>query len=158
MSNTKTKTILSMALLDKINLTQKNSSAISNGIKINVLKKSEVNSPFYKSKYAYNPVYKYYVKLSYNGNSSNFTYYESIYNFQKNVPLNKKDVLYCLLSDMNCFEYTQNLQNFLDEFGYDDNIKQGIKAYKGCKLNSEKLHKIFSSDELEQLQDEFQEY
>lgn len=140
--------------------------AISNtvkGIKINVLSNRVVYSPFHKS--TFSKVYycrKYYVKLSYKGNDYKFTFHDSVNAYKNNNPLNKKDVMYCILSDMSCYDSSRDMEDFIYSFGYDnqdlETYKQGMKAYKACEKTSEKLHELFNNDELEKLQNEFQDY
>ena len=133
------------------------------GIKINIQSSKVVESPFHTS--TFSRVYKcrkYNLKLMYNGNSYNFTFHDSVNAYQHNTPLNKKDVLYCVLSDMGCYESSRDMDDFIYSFGYDEQdlktYKQGMKAYKACKKTSERLHEIFTNDELEKLQEEFQDY
>lgn len=133
------------------------------GIKINVLSSEVVESPFHKS--TFSRVYhcrKYYLKLSYKGNDYKFTFHDSVNAWQNNLPLNKKDVMYSILSDMGCYESSRDMEDFIYSFGYDNNdlatYKEGMKAFKGCKKTSEKLHELFNKDELEQLQNEYMDY
>lgn len=129
------------------------------GIKINVLSSKVVVSPFTPSK---NHCRKYYIKLSYKGNDYRFTYHDSVHAWKNNIPLNKKDVMYCILSDMGCYESSRDMQDFLYSFGYDNidlkTYKEGMKAFEGCKKTSEKLHELFNDFELEQLQNEYMDY
>lgn len=129
------------------------------GIKINVLNSKVVTSPFHERTYYCR---KYYVRLSYNGNSYNFTFHDSVNAYKNNLPLNKKDVMYCVLSDMGCYESSRDMEDFLYSFGYDnqdlETYKEGIEAYKGCKKTAEKLHELFNNNELEQLQEEYMDY
>ena len=130
------------------------------GIKINVLNSKVVVSPFHEKTYYCR---KYYIRLSYKGNDYKFTYHDSVHACENNTPLNKKDVMYCVLSDMGCYESSRDMEDFIYSFGYDNGnnlklYKEGIKAFEGCKKTSEKLHAIFTDNELEQLQEEFQDY
>lgn len=129
------------------------------GIKINVLASKVVVSPFYEKTYY---CHKYYVKLSYKGNDYRFTFHDSVHAWQNNTPLNKKDVMYCVLSDMGCYESSRDIEDFIYSFGYDEQdlktYKEGMKAFKSCKKTSEKLHELFNDFELEQLQNEYMDY
>ena len=130
------------------------------GIKINVLSSKVVVSPFHEKTYYCR---KYYIRLSYKGNDYKFTYHDSVHACENNTPLNKKDVMYCVLSDMGCYESSRDMEDFIYSFEYDNGnnlklYKEGMKAYKACKKTSEKLHAIFNNDELEQLQNEYMEY
>ena len=130
------------------------------GIKINVLNSKVVVSPFHEKTYYCR---KYYVKLSYKGNEYRFTFHDSVNAYENNIPLNKKDVMYCILSDTGCYESSRDMDDFLYSFGYDDGnnlklYKQGMKAFRACKETSEKLHELFNNDELEKLQNEYMDY
>ena len=107
----------------------------------------------------------YSLKLIYKNKTLTFTYHDSIYNYNNHIKLNKKDALYCIIMDMNCFDSCAGIEDFANNFGYelyDDNYtgynKELLKAYKGCKRTSEALHNIFTSEELEILQEVLQDY
>ena len=78
----------------------------------------------------------------------------------------KMDILYCVLSDANCYEYTQDLKDFClefgynepDEFGYKSRMTDGRKAYNACKRAHKRLNEIFTKTEIEKLQELFQDY
>ena len=130
------------------------------GIKINVLASKVVVSPFHEKTYYCR---RYSIRLSYKGNDYRFTYHDSVDAYKNNNPLNKKDVMYCVLSDMGCYESSRDMEDFLYSFGYDNGndlklYKQGMKAFEGCKKTSEKLHELFNDYELEQLQNEYMDY
>jgi hypothetical protein len=132
------------------------------GIKINVLASEVVGSPFHKSNFS-KTYYcrKYYVKLSYKGNDYKFTFHDSVNAYENNIPLNKKDVMYSILSDMGCYESSRDMQDFIYSFGYDNDLElyeKGVKAFEGCKRTSIILHELFNNDELEQLQNEYMDY
>ncbi|MCQ2740491.1 MAG: hypothetical protein MJ237_09770 [bacterium] len=72
---------------------------------------------------------------------------------------NKRDVLECLLSDMNCFEGCVDSEDFIFSFGYDgtpEDLRKGFRAYEGCKATAEAMHRIFTDAELEELQNEIE--
>lgn len=71
------------------------------------------------------------------------------------------EVLYCLFSDMSCYESAFNVDDFLKEFGYTDsleNVRKGEKIYKQCGRIKAALHRLFNTDEIETLQEYFSEY
>ena len=145
-------------------MTQQTISNTVKGIKINVLNSKVVYSPFHKSTFSRTYYCRqYYVRLSYKGNDYKFTFHDSVHAWQNNLPLNKKDVMYSVLSDMGCYESSRDIEDFLYSFGYDDGndlklYKQGMKAFEGCKKAAEKLHELFNDDELEKLQNEYMDY
>ena len=71
----------------------------------------------------------------------------------------RDDVLACIISDAEAYEFTKDEADFLIEFGYADSkhIREGLKAYKGCKAISERLHKVFTDKELDTLRGELEE-
>ena len=68
-----------------------------------------------------------------------------------------EDCMYALINDMSCFEYCEDGFEFMDEFGYDD-IAKAKKDYKACERTSKALHRLFTSEELEELEEYFREY
>lgn len=78
----------------------------------------------------------------------------------------KVNILYCVLSDANCYEYTQDLKDFClefgynepDEFGYKSKMTDGRKAFNACKRAHKRLNEIFTKTEIEKLQELFQDY
>lgn len=100
---------------------------------------------------------KYYLQLAYKDNTYNFNFFDSIYNYQNNKKLDKKDALYCVLMDCQAYDNYTDIEDFADAFGY-EKVKELLKAYDGCKKTSEALHNIFNNDELEQLYTEFENY
>lgn len=148
-------------------------------IKINIRSSETVRSPF-----ASGHCKKYRLALKYKGVTFTFNFHGSVHDHEHGKMLNKKDVMYCLLADMGCYDYTRNIKDFLNEFGYDefelypyiengytindlysfasdkdvDQLRTGIKAYKESKRTYERLHEIFNNKELEELEKEFQDY
>lgn len=92
---------------------------------------------------------KYDVTIEYNGIS-----YTTEYQTTQNVK--KDDVIYCLLMDASSYEFTPNLYDFLREFGYNNDIEQGVHAFEGCKQTFENLNIIFTTEELEKIREELE--
>lgn len=69
----------------------------------------------------------------------------------------KKDILYCILMDASAYEYDSNIDDFQREFGY-EKASELLKAFNGCKEAYKKIHELFNKEELEQLNDIFQDY
>lgn len=104
------------------------------------------------------PHWKYRIKISNRGRTRYFDFNGSVHDYDKGIGLNEKDVMYCLISDMNAYEsYKNNLKGFCDAFGY-ENERIGLNAYNGCKTNSLKMRYLFNVDELNELQEEFENY
>ena len=74
----------------------------------------------------------------------------------------KERLLACVISDSQCYESCivgediDNLEEFRLMFDY-ENVKELIKAYKGCKKAYEKIHKMFTNEEIEELYNYFVE-
>ena len=72
-----------------------------------------------------------------------------------------KDCLYSLISDASCYESAFDVDDFLNEFGYTDDLKkvrEGEKVYKACKKTAAALHRLFTEYELESLNEYYQSY
>ena len=74
----------------------------------------------------------------------------------------KKDCLYCLLSDSSCVESCTDETDFLTEFGYidggADQVRKGLKAYKACKRTAAAIDRIFTEDEKTALNKYYENY
>ncbi len=90
---------------------------------------------------------------------------EYLFTYQCNpnyVKITKESVLACVLSDARCYQdcvigsEDDTIQEFANMFGY-DSIKECLKAYKGCKDASEKLNKMYTQEEQEELYEYFVE-
>lgn len=123
---------------------------LKNEVKIKILSSKVVSG-----QYGYHK--QYYLQLSYKGNKYNFNFFDSVYSYENNIKLDKKDALYCLVSDCQLYDNYTDMQDFADALGY-EKIKDLLKAYNSCKETSEALHNIFDNDELEQLYTEFENY
>lgn len=54
------------------------------------------------------------------------------------------EVMGCLLSDADCYENAQDIDDFANEFGY-DKPSAAIKAYKGCERIGKRLDRFLGS-------------
>lgn len=95
--------------------------------------------------------WKYYCKLRRSNKTYSFPFYDSIANYEKGERPTKYDVLACL----DTYDYINNIEDFANEFGYDicddEDYKETEKIYKACMKQSEKLHGLFTDEELEML-------
>ena len=97
---------------------------------------------------------EYSVVLKYNGNSITMLFHDNYKNES-----GKDDFLYALLMDALAYESCFNLADFMDEFGYDCEDKdKAEKAYKACERQNNKLHRLFTYEEIERLQEEFDNF
>lgn len=62
----------------------------------------------------------------------------------------KEDVLSCLLSDMMAYDEYNDIDEFQEAFGY-NKVSECLKAFQGCKTNSERMHSMFTEQELTEL-------
>lgn len=83
-----------------------------------------------------------------------------IFNFQcnKNRVPTKKDLIYSLLFDIDSYDCYRDMDDMdaLDEFSKDygyEKISDCLKAFRGCKEESEKMHILFTDAELEELRE-----
>ena len=152
---------------------------MKNKVKITIKSSAVKPSPFTKGNHR-----EYKLTLSYNGEEFNFTYHDSVYNYWNNIKLNKMDALNSILLDANAYEHSRDEEDFINNFGYDefdlyenykkgmgfsmmydcyakkdvDTLKAGLKAYKECERTYNALNRIFTSEELDELHEEFAEY
>lgn len=93
--------------------------------------------------------WKYYCKLRRGHKTYSFPFYDSVANYEKGERPTKYDVLACL----DTYDYINGIEDFANEFGYDlcENYKETEKIYKACMKQSEKLHGLFTDEELEML-------
>ena len=97
---------------------------------------------------------EYSVVLKYNGNCITMLYHDNYLNKG-----DKDDFLYALLMDSFAYENCYNLADFMDEFGYEYEDKdKAQKIYKACERQYNKLHRLFTDEEISQLQEEFEDF
>ena len=97
---------------------------------------------------------EYSVVLKYNGNSITMLFHDNYRNESE-----KDEFLYALLMDAMLYEDCPNLADFMGELGYDyDQREEAEKAYKACERQYNKLHRLFTEEEIKQLQDEFEDF
>ena len=101
------------------------------------------------------PVYKwggyrwqYSCKLRRGHKTYTFPFFDSVANYISGERPTKYDVLACL----DTYDYIDGLQDFMNDFGYEYS-EETIKTYKACMKQSEKLHGLFTDEELEELND-----
>lgn len=94
----------------------------------------------------------YRVTLTRNGVKVGFIFNDNIYNES-----DKNDFIYSLLSDSQAYENARDLTDFMLAFGYTD-AKQAKQVYNACKKQSERLHKLFNTTEIETLEKIFENY
>lgn len=86
--------------------------------------------------------------------------YTFIFNDNYKNESNKHDFIYAILSDYQCYKSVYNEDDFIKEFGYDDSVeafRRGIEAYKSCKKTAQAIERLFTHEEIIQLENEFEE-
>lgn len=92
----------------------------------------------------------YRIYLSYKGRKCSLVYHDNYLN-----EVEKSNVIYCLIMDAMAYEGSENFDDFCNELGYmESSINAALKAYKGCKRNYDKVHRLFSENEIEILLEE----
>lgn len=95
---------------------------------------------------------KYRVRMSYNGRIISFYFHDNYKNDS-----GKKDYLYSLLLDMDAYENSGDVWEFMNEFGYKE-FSYAKKIYNACKRNADKVHKLFSEREIDELRELLEGY
>ena len=98
---------------------------------------------------------KYEVELNYNGETYTTHYTDSAMAYRNGEGIDFKQVMECLLLDKSAYDNCRDIDDFQAEFGY-EKVSECLKVYNGCKETSEALDRIFTEEELEQLQEEFE--
>jgi len=97
----------------------------------------------------------YAVTVSYKDNSVKFTYGDSLADTHDDLKPKKRDILEIITSD---FFYTKDYYptfgDFAKEMGLSEDSIKGLETYKKCLVQGEKLHKVFSENEINNLREE----
>ena len=68
---------------------------------------------------------------------------------------NLLDCICSIISDMDCYDISRNLADFYEALGFTD-FEEAEKAYKACKKTSKALHRLFTNEEIEILDNELE--
>ena len=108
----------------------------------------------------------YNVKLQINGKQYSSVYNNSVANGY-GIP-EVEDILYCILSDTHCYESTGSFEDFCDEFGYDRYAenhygyyvvnKEAMRIFNTLEKTYNAMNRLFTPEQIEQLDDIFQDY
>jgi hypothetical protein len=99
----------------------------------------------------------YRVFLRYNGKNTSFLFGDSLQNGYDGIMAADKPQEYKnTILDIIVSESIQleDFKDFCESFGYDEDSRKAYRIYKKCVRQSEKIHKLFSDSELEQLDEE----
>ncbi len=97
----------------------------------------------------------YIVTVSYKGKKAQFTYGDSIADTIDRLKPKKRDILEVITSDFfYTKEYYPHYEDFAREFGYNEDSIKGLAIYEKCLKQGEKLHKVFTEDDIRKLAEE----
>lgn len=123
---------------------------LPNGTKVKVTAKNKrVAKKFMNAEH-----YAYTITIEVGDKMFKTTYHDSIrnYNIGKGATEEMIDTaLDCILMDYDSYDYNPDLNDFMDEYGYDPEDDKGEKVYKACKATFEALNAMFTRKELEDL-------
>lgn len=91
---------------------------------------------------------KFDVKIEYK-NEAFYCTYQCNPNY--NAP-SKEDVLHCVLMDANAFDYSQNIDDFAQEYGY-KKISECVEAFEACKGAYNYFNNTIGADKIGELID-----
>lgn len=91
---------------------------------------------------------KYNVKIEYK-NESLYCTYQCNPNY--NAP-SKKDILQCVLMDASAFNYSQNIADFANEYGY-TKISECLEVFEACKGAYNYINNTIGADKIGELID-----
>lgn len=95
---------------------------------------------------------KYRVYLSNPKGKISFVFWDSIYNTEHNVEFDIEDAIIAISKDAQAYGQSLSFEDFKTSFGYDEtNSSVAEKAYNGCRKHMERLNKLYTPEELEQL-------
>lgn len=82
------------------------------------------------------------------------TFHDSVRNYQLGKGATKEmidNALDCILMDSDSYDYNRNLQDFMDEYGYDPEENTGEKVFNACKATYEALSIMMTREEMNDL-------
>ena len=97
--------------------------------------------------------------------------YSTVFNNSKasgyDIP-DPEGIIYCILSDAHCYESTGSFEDFCDEFGYDKYTenrygyyvvnKDAMRTFNSLERTHIALNRLFTSEQIGQLEEVFQDY
>ncbi len=97
----------------------------------------------------------YVVTVSYKDKSAKFTYGDSIANTNDNLKPKKVNVLEIITSDFfYTKEYYPDFGDFVKEMGLNEDSIKDLETYKKCLVQGDKLHQVFTDDDIKKLREE----
>ena len=103
---------------------------------------------------------KYNCVMTYNGVTLRQTYQCNPSVHKTDSENMRKDFLWSVLLDTQSYDYSRDIKDFADNFGYDiyENKKEVNRVWKACERESIKIHEMFNDEELKMLADYYKEW
>ena len=125
---------------------------LDNGKKVKVTAKNKrvAKKFFNKEHYAYTIV----VEAEGTDIAFKTTYHDSIANYSNGVKCTKDTIdnaVYCIILDADSFRNEPNENDFLREYGYDEDEAQGHKVFNACRDTYKVLYTMLSEEEVDSL-------
>lgn len=134
------------------------------------MKKENIETLIYKINYDVkessnqnNLITEYHTRFNCTLNYNNVTYNFDFQCNTKNTKPTKEVVLGCVLLDSRSYEDCKindddidNIEEFRFTFGY-ENVKELLEAYNGCRKAYNNIKKMFTNEEIEQLENYLEE-
>ena len=89
------------------------------------------------------------ITLTYNGRRCSYIFNDNFHNDST-----KEEIIDCLLMDADAYNNSRNFEDFAEEFGYSADSIKAFKIYQACKKQAEKVSRLFTNEEVNQLKDE----
>ena len=97
------------------------------------------------------------------------SYHDSIVDSKAGLKPDINNIISCLLADRSCYLATENFHDFCNELGYEEYIensytgniivnRQARKAFEGCRNTAERLETLLNNEQLEYLEEIYQDY
>jgi len=99
--------------------------------------------------------YAYTATIAVDGEEYRTTFHDSVANFQRGVsyPDGMTDsILESVVLDASCYEDHTSLDEFLRNYCYAPDDREGIKCWEGCREASEHLRRMLSAEDFQELQ------
>jgi hypothetical protein len=90
--------------------------------------------------------YRITIKNMRNNKKGRFIYQDSCPEFTRD-----DNILFWVLQDAITYDCYQDVKDFIEVCGYEDNVKDGKRCYKNCKKAFKMLHKIFNDKEIKEI-------
>lgn len=100
--------------------------------------------------------YKYEATVHHNGESEKFEFTDSINAYNQGEEPKDKDLMYALIMEFS--SATMDKEEFFEEFGYDEDSMKAHKIFDQVVANGHKMRTLFTQEDIEKLQEEFQDY